>query len=168
MNSAFKAIAVAVVALPLAIAASGAKAEDTDIVTTASEAGSFKTLVAAVQAADLEDTLKAEGPYTVFAPTDAAFAKLPEGKVDALLKPENKEELVQLLSYHVVAGKLTAADIAGKKKSLKSLEGSEIKINSAGRVTKINQAALQQPDVMASNGVIHVIDKVITPESGGY
>ena len=168
MNSAFKAIAVAVVALPLAIAASGAKAEDTDIVTTASEAGSFKTLVAAVQAADLEDTLKGEGPYTVFAPTDAAFAKLPEGKVDALLKPENKDQLVQLLSYHVVAGKLTAADIAGKKKSLKSLEGSEIKINSAGRVTKINQAALQQPDVMASNGVIHVIDKVITPESGGY
>ena len=168
MNNAFKAIAVAVLALPLSIAAFSTKAEQTDIVTTASEAGSFQTLVAAVQAAGLEDTLKSDGPYTVFAPTDEAFAKLPDGKVDGLLKPENKDQLVQLLSYHVVPGKVTAADIAGKKKSLKTLEGSEIKINSAGRVTKINHAALQQPDIMASNGVIHVIDKVITPDSGGY
>ncbi len=164
MKQMYKLFVAAVVALPLSVAALGATAKDADIVETAESAGSFTVLIQAVKAAGLEDTLKGDGPYTVFAPTDAAFAKLPEGKLDELLKPENKDELVQLLSYHVVAGKLTAADIAGKSASYKTLAGSEVKVNAAGRMAKVNHAAIKQPDVMASNGVIHVIDKVITPQ----
>ena len=157
-------LAAAVLALPLSLAAWSAEAEAGDIVETAKSAGDFGTLVKAVTAADLAETLKGEGPFTVFAPTDAAFAALPEGKLDELLKPENKEELVKLLSYHVVPGKITAAEIAGKMSSFETLEGSKVKVNSAGRVAKVNKAAIKQPDVMASNGVIHVIDKVILPE----
>ena len=157
-------LAAAVLALPLSTFALGAKAQDSDIVTTAASAGTFTTLIAAVKAAGLEETLKADGPFTVFAPTDDAFTKLPAGKLEALLLPENKEELVQLLSYHVVSGKITAADITGKMSSHQTLAGSEVKIDAAGRAAKVNHAAIQQPDVMASNGVIHVIDKVITPE----
>ncbi len=164
MTRMFKLLMAGVIALPLSIASWTAHAQDTDIVATAASAGSFGTLIQAVKAAGLEETLKGEGPYTVFAPTDAAFAKLPDGKLGELLKPENKEELVKLLSYHVVAGKVTAADIAGKSMSYKTLSGDKVKVDSAGRVAKINHAAIQQPDVMASNGVIHVIDKVITPE----
>ncbi|MDJ0896863.1 MAG: fasciclin domain-containing protein [Alphaproteobacteria bacterium] len=163
MKQLFRCLAAGVIALPLTLSAFTAKAQEIDIVETAVSAGSFETLVKAVQAAGLVDTLKGEGPFTVFAPTDAAFAKLPEGKLDSLLKPENKDELVELLSYHVVSEKLTAADIAGKKITYKTLSGEEVQINAAGRVAKINHAAIQQPDVMASNGVIHVIDKVITP-----
>lgn len=157
-------VAAALLALPLSLGALGAKAQDADIVATAALAGDFKTLVEAVQAAGLEETLKGEGPFTVFAPTDEAFAKLPEGKLDSLLKPENKEQLVQLLSYHVVAGKVTAADIGGKMTKFETLAGDEVEVDSAGRVAKVNQAAIKQPDIMASNGVIHVIDKVISPE----
>ena len=157
-----KLFAAALVALPLSIAAVDAKAEQTDIVETAVKAGTFNTLVKAIKAAGLDEKLKGDGPFTVFAPTDDAFAKLPEGKLDGLLKAENKDELVGLLSYHVVSGKVTAADIAGKKSSYETLAGSKVKINSAGRVTKVNHAAVQTPDIMASNGVIHVIDKVIT------
>ena len=157
-------LAAAALALPLTIGAFGAKAQDADIVATADSAGDFKTLVEAVKAAGLADTLKGEGPFTVFAPTDQAFAKLPEGKLDSLLKPENKDELVRILSNHVFAGKLTAADIAGQMTSFETLAGEELKVDSAGRVAKINQAAIKQPDIMASNGVIHVIDKVILPE----
>ncbi len=164
MRSFYRMFVAAVVALPLSIATLGAKANEVDIVATAESAGSFTVLIEAVKAAGLEQTLKGEGPYTVFAPTDAAFAKLPEGKLDELLKPENKDELAQLLSYHVVAGKITAADIAGKSGSYATLAGSDVKIDAAGRTAKINHAAIQQPDVMASNGVIHVIDKVITPQ----
>lgn len=160
----YRRLAAVVVALSLSIGTFGAKAQDSDIVATAASAGSFKTFVAAVKAAGLEETLKVEGPFTVFAPTDDAFAKLPEGKLDELLKPENKDELVQLLSYHVVPGKLMAADIGGKLRSYETLAGSAVKVNSAGRMAKVNHAAIQQPDVMASNGVIHVIDKVITPQ----
>ena len=163
MKHMHKLFVAAVVALPLSIATLGAKAKDADIVATAESAGSFIVLVEAVKAAGLEETLKGDGPYTVFAPTDAAFAKLPEGKLDELLKPENKDELVELLSYHVVAGKVTAADIAGKTITYETLSGSELKVNAAGRTAKVNHAAIKKPDVMASNGVIHVIDKVITP-----
>ncbi|MDJ0943721.1 MAG: fasciclin domain-containing protein [Kiloniellales bacterium] len=157
-------LAAAVLALPLSAAALSAQAAEADIVETAQAAGNFDTLVQAVAAADLADTLKGEGPFTVFAPTDEAFAALPEGKLEELLKPENKEDLVKLLSYHVVSGKVTAAEIAGKMSSFETLEGSKVKVNSAGRVAKVNKAAITQPDVMASNGVIHVIDKVILPE----
>ena len=164
MTRIYRLLAAAMVALPLSFAALTAKADDKDIVSTAVAAGSFQTLVKAVQAAGLEDTLKGDGPFTVFAPTDEAFAKLPAGKLDDLLKPENKGELVKLLSYHVVSGKITAADIAGKAKSFETLAGSKVDVNAAGRLAKINHAAIQQPDVMATNGVIHVIDKVITPK----
>ena len=157
-------LAAAVLALPLSFAGWSAKAEAADIVETAQSAGDFGTLVQAVTAAELAGTLKGEGPFTVFAPTDAAFAALPEGKLDELLKPENKAELVKVLSYHVVAGKITSAEIAGKMSSLDTLEGGKVKVNSAGRITKVNKAAITQPDIMASNGVIHVIDKVILPD----
>ena len=115
-------------------------------------------------AADLAGTLEGDGPFTVFAPTDTAFAALPEGKLEELLKPENKAELVKVLSYHVVAGKITAAEISGKMSGYETLEGSKLEVNAAGRVARVNEAAITQPDVMASNGVIHVIDKVILPE----
>lgn len=163
MTGLSRLFAAAALALPLTIGAFGAKAQDADIVATAASAGDFQTLVEAVKAAGLEETLKGEGPFTVFAPTDEAFAKLPEGKLASLLKPENKEQLVQLLSYHVLAGKVTAADIGGKMANFETLAGEKVKVDSAGRVAKVNQAAIKQPDIMASNGVIHVIDKVISP-----
>ncbi len=159
-----KFLVAAVLALPLSVAAWSAKAASADIVETAASAGNFGTLIKAVEAADLADTLKGDGPFTVFAPTDEAFAALPPGKLDELLKPENKDELVKVLSYHVVSGKITASEIAGKTSSFKTLEGSDVTVNSAGRVTKVNEAAIKQPDVIASNGVIHVIDRVILPE----
>ncbi len=157
-------LAAAVLALPLSFAAWSAKAANADIVETAESTGNFGTSMKAVEAADLADTLKGEGPFTVFAPTDQAFAALPQGKLEALLKPENKGELIKVLSYHVVSGKITAAEIAGKSSSFETLEGSNVQVNSAGRVTKVNEAAITQPDVIASNGVIHVIDQVILPE----
>lgn len=164
MKSIRQYLAGAAIAVPLSLAALSGHAQDADIVATADSAGSFTMLLEAVKSAGLEDTLKGEGPFTVFAPTDAAFAKLPEGKLAELLLPENKEQLVELLSYHVVAGKVTAADIAGKTTAYETLEGSEIKIDAAGRTAKVNHAAIKQPDVMASNGVIHAIDKVMSPD----
>ncbi len=157
-------LAAAVLALPLSVAAWSAKAETANIVETAQAAGNFGTLIQAVIAADLAGTLEGDGPFTVFAPTDTAFAALPEGKLEELLKPENKAELVKVLSYHVVAGKITAAEISGKMSGYETLEGSKLEVNAAGRVARVNEAAITQPDVMASNGVIHVIDKVILPE----
>ena len=130
-----------------------------DIVDTAVQAGSFNTLVAAVQAAGLADTLKGTGPFTVFAPTDEAFAKLPKGTVDALLKDIPK--LKQILTYHVVAGKVMAADVV-KIKSAKTVEGSELKIDASNGV-KINNSTVTTPDVAADNGVIHIIDTVLMP-----
>jgi uncharacterized surface protein with fasciclin (FAS1) repeats len=130
-----------------------------DIVDTAVNAGSFNTLVAAVQAAGLVDTLKGEGPFTVFAPTDEAFAKLPEGTVDALLNDIPK--LTKILTYHVVSGKVLAADVV-KLKSATTVEGSEVKIDASNGV-KINDATVATPDVTADNGVIHVIDTVLIP-----
>ncbi len=133
-----------------------------DIVDTAIEAGSFSTLVAAIQAAGLVDTLKGSGPFTVFAPTDEAFAKLPEGTVDDLLKPENKEKLQQILTYHVVPGKVTAED-AVTLSSAKTVNGKDFTITKSGDDLMIDNAKVIKTDIMASNGVIHVIDQVIMP-----
>jgi uncharacterized surface protein with fasciclin (FAS1) repeats len=135
-----------------------------DIVDTAVNAGTFNTLVAAVQAADLVDTLKGEGPFTVFAPTDEAFAALPEGTVENLLKPENKDQLIAILTYHVVPGKVMAADIAGAETTASSVQGGDLMINGTDGVT-VNGAMVTQADIETSNGVIHVIDTVILPQS---
>ncbi|MDG1021365.1 MAG: fasciclin domain-containing protein [Emcibacteraceae bacterium] len=133
-----------------------------DIVDTAVSAGSFNTLVAAVQAAGLVDTLKGDGPFTVFAPTDDAFAALPAGTVENLLKPENKETLVKILTYHVVPGKVMSSDIVGKELSPATVEGSTVDINATNGVM-IDGANVVTADIETSNGVIHVIDKVIMP-----
>lgn len=135
-----------------------------DIVDTAVSAGIFKTLVAAVQAGGLVDTLKSAGPFTVFAPTDEAFAKLPAGTVESLLKPENKAKLVQILKYHVVAGKVAAADVV-KLNSAKTVEGSNVKIKTTNGKVMINSSNVVKADIMTSNGVIHVIDSVLMPPS---
>ncbi len=134
-----------------------------DIVDVAA-AGNFSTLVAAVQAAGLVETLKGEGPFTVFAPTDEAFAKLGKETLDELLKPENKDRLVAILTYHVVPGKVMAADVTGLK-SAKTVQGEEIAIRVEGGNVFVNDARVVQTDIMASNGVIHVIDSVILPPS---
>ena len=131
-----------------------------DIVETAISAGSFKTLVAAVQAADLVSTLKSAGPFTVFAPTDAAFEKLPAGTIESLLK--DKAQLAKILTYHVVSGKVTAADVM-KLTSAKTVEGQELTINTSNGV-KVNNATVTQADIMCDNGVIHVIDTVLLPQ----
>jgi uncharacterized surface protein with fasciclin (FAS1) repeats len=141
----------------------GAYAQMKDIVDTAVAAGSFGTLVAAVKAAGLVDTLKGAGPFTVFAPTDAAFAKLPKGTVEDLLKPENKAKLAAILTYHVLPSKVLAADIAGKAMNAKTVQGSEIAVDAKSGV-KINDATVVTADVMATNGVIHVIDTVLLPK----
>jgi len=133
-----------------------------DIVDTAVAVGGFETLVAAVKAADLVGALKGEGPFTVFAPTDAAFAKLPEGTVADLLKPENKAKLAAILTYHVVAGKVMAADV--KTMKAKTLNGAEASIV-VGEGVKIDGASVVKTDIVCSNGVIHVIDAVILPAS---
>ncbi|MEL7000424.1 MAG: fasciclin domain-containing protein [Pseudomonadota bacterium] len=139
-------------------------ASPADIVDTAVAAGDFNTLVAAVQAAGLVETLKGKGPFTVFAPTDAAFAALPPGTVDSLLKPENKDQLVAILTYHVVPGKVMSTDIAGKKLDAATVQGQTVAIDATSGVT-VNNANVVAADVEASNGVIHVIDAVILPSS---
>ena len=141
-----------------------AHADTKDIVDTAVAAGSFTTLVTAVKAAGLVETLKSPGPFTVFAPTDEAFAKLPKGTVEDLLKPENKAKLAKILTYHVTAGKVMAADIAGKKLDVKSVEGSSFSVDATSGV-KVNDATVTQADIVTSNGVIHAIDTVIMPKS---
>ncbi|HMO51333.1 MAG TPA: fasciclin domain-containing protein [Kiritimatiellia bacterium] len=133
-----------------------------DIVDTAVAAGSFGTLVAAVQAADLVDTLKGEGPFTVFAPTDEAFAKLPEGTVENLLKPENKAQLQAVLTYHVVAGKVMAADVVNLT-SAETVQGQSITITVGEEGVTVDNAKVIKTDIETSNGVIHVIDSVILP-----
>jgi uncharacterized surface protein with fasciclin (FAS1) repeats len=135
-----------------------------DIVDTAVSAGNFKTLVAAVQAADLVDTLKSPGPFTVFAPTDEAFAKLPKGTVENLLK--DIPRLKSILTYHVVPGKVTAANVA-KLKNARTVEGEDLKIDASSwhghKEPKINDANIVKADIMVDNGVIHVIDRVLMP-----
>ena len=133
-----------------------------DIVDTAVGAGSFQTLVAAVTAADLVDVLKGDGPFTVFAPVDDAFKALPEGTLETLLKPENKDQLVGILTYHVLAGKVMAADIAGKTLEITMVNGTTAQIDATDGV-KIDGATVIQADIETSNGVIHVIDAVILP-----
>jgi uncharacterized surface protein with fasciclin (FAS1) repeats len=130
-----------------------------DIVDTAIKAGSFSTLVSAVQAAGLVDTLKGAGPFTVFAPTDEAFAKLPAGTVEGLLK--DIPQLKKILTYHVVSGKVMAADVV-KLKSAKTVEGSDVTIDASNGV-KVNTATVTTPDVETDNGVIHIIDSVLLP-----
>ncbi|WP_170513852.1 fasciclin domain-containing protein [Ruegeria atlantica] len=139
------------------------KAQAADIVDTAVSAGSFNTLVAAVQAAGLVDTLKGDGPFTVFAPSDEAFAALPEGTVETLLLPENKDQLVEILTYHVVPAKVMSGDIAGKRAKVRTVQGDQLSVN-AKKGVKVNDAKVVQADIEASNGVIHVIDAVILPE----
>ena len=150
-------------AAAIAGTAAFAMGDKKDIVDTAVEAGSFSTLVAAVEAAGLVDTLKGDGPFTVFAPTDEAFAALPEGTVEELLKPENREQLVAILTYHVVPGKVMSTDLSDDM-SAATVEGSEIMIDLDNGVM-VNEASVVTADIETSNGVIHVIDKVILPSS---
>ncbi|MFM9126191.1 MAG: fasciclin domain-containing protein [Solirubrobacterales bacterium] len=138
------------------------KADAKDIVDTAVGAGSFKTLVAAVQAAGLVETLKGEGPFTVFAPTDEAFAKLPAGTVESLLKPENKDKLVAVLTYHVVPGTYTSADLKNGQK-LKTVEGQDLTVTVKDGTVKVNDATVEKADIEASNGVVHIINGVLVP-----
>lgn len=160
----FKTLMIAaMLTLPASMAVAGGHAKKSmDIVDTAVSAGSFKTLVTAVKAAGLVDTLKGKGPFTVFAPSDEAFSKLPKGTVESLLKPENKARLSAILTYHVVPGKVTANDIAGKKSMVKSVQGGMLDINATSGVM-VNGAKVVKADIMTSNGVIHVIDKVVMP-----
>jgi uncharacterized surface protein with fasciclin (FAS1) repeats len=147
------------------VLADGMKAPAKDIVDTAVAAGSFKTLAAALQAAGLIDALKAKGPFTVFAPTDDAFAKLPAGTVEDLLKPENKAKLKGILLYHVVKGKIASKSIKGTSKP-KTLEGGALDVKASKEGVTVNGAKVTTADIGASNGVIHVIDAVLLPPSG--
>ena len=152
----------AAVALPLVIGSTAGHAAD--IVEAAANAGSFDTLVAAVEAAGLVETLKGDGPFTVFAPTDEAFAQLPEGTLDSLLQPENRDQLVALLTYHVVPGKVMSSDIAGQEMEVATVQGSPVSIDASDGAVKVDRATVTQADLETDNGVIHVIDMVITPE----
>ena len=149
--------------LALTAGAAAADGHSKDIVDIAAANEDFETLVAAVKAADLVDTLKGEGPFTVFAPTDAAFDALPEGTVEDLLKPENKDQLVAVLTYHVIPGAVMSGDIAGKEMMVETVQGSEVSIDATDGVM-VDGATVVQADIEASNGVIHVIDQVILPE----
>jgi len=140
-----------------------AGAAQKDIVDTAVAAGTFNTLAAALQAAGLADTLKGKGPFTVFAPTDEAFSKLPAGAVESLLKPENKEKLKAILLYHVVSGDVTAAQVM-KLSSAKTVNGQDLKLKVNDGTVMVNDAKVVKADVLASNGVIHVIDTVLLPK----
>jgi uncharacterized surface protein with fasciclin (FAS1) repeats len=153
-----------ILAVLLGVTGIQARAAEKDIVDTAIAAGSFNTLVAALQAADLVDTLKGNGPFTVFAPTDDAFKKLPPGTLEMLLKPENKEKLRAILTYHVAAGELTAAKVI-KLSSVKTLNGQSVAIGTSDGTVMVNNAKVVKADIHASNGVIHVIDTVLLPES---
>ena len=151
------------VAMASSMALAGTAAQADDIVDIAAGNGSFNTLVAAVQAADLVDVLKSDGPFTVFAPTDEAFAALPAGTVESLLLPENKEQLISILTYHVVPGTVMASDVMNKQTSATTVEGSTVRINALQGGVKVGGANVVAADIVADNGVIHVIDKVILP-----
>jgi uncharacterized surface protein with fasciclin (FAS1) repeats len=161
----FRSLAIALVLGLVASSSAHLMAADKDakdIVDTAVGAKSFGTLVAAVKAAGLVETLKGKGPFTVFAPTDEAFKKLPAGTVESLLKPENKDKLVAILTYHVVAGKVMAKDVVGLS-SAKTVQGGEIAIKVSDGTVMVDEAKVVKTDIECSNGVIHVIDAVITP-----
>jgi uncharacterized surface protein with fasciclin (FAS1) repeats len=155
----------AVFAISTAALLASLPARAADIVDTAVAAGSFKTLVAAVKAADLVDTLKGKGPFTVFAPTDAAFAKLPKATLASLLLPKNKAKLAAILTYHVVPGKVLAKDVAGKVQNVKTVNGASVRVNGANGV-RVNDAKVTKADIETSNGVIHVINSVLLPPAG--
>jgi len=163
MRFALKAVALAAILTALSPAFLRAE-EKKDIVTTAVEAGSFKTLAAALQAADLVEALQGEGPFTVFAPTDEAFSQLPEGTVETLLKPENKQKLQAVLTYHVVPGKVLASDVV-KLTGAQTLNGQQLDIQVDEGTVKVDGATVVTTDISCSNGVIHVIDKVVLPAS---
>ncbi|MEC8782019.1 MAG: fasciclin domain-containing protein [Planctomycetota bacterium] len=156
---------VALVAVTASFSATVVKAETAGktIVEIAAGAEDFSTLVAAVKAAELVDVLSSKGPFTVFAPTNEAFAKLPKGTVESLLKPENKDKLIAVLKYHVVPGKVMAKDVV-KVDSAKTAQGSSVTVTVEGKTVKVDNAKVVKTDIEASNGVIHVIDTVIIPE----
>ena len=158
------AIAVILAICTSAVATPKKNSGNKDIVGTAIAAGSFQTLVTALKAADLVDTLKGAEPFTVFAPTDEAFAKLPAGTLDNLLKPENKEKLRAILTYHVIPGNVPSAKVVTLS-SAKTLNGQEVKITANGGDVMVNNAHVVKADIPASNGVIHVIDTVILPDA---
>jgi uncharacterized surface protein with fasciclin (FAS1) repeats len=157
MNLHLPVLLAGALALGLTSSASAADIVDTAV------AGKFKTLVAALKAADLVDTLKGPGPFTVFAPTDAAFAKLPPGTLETLLKPENKAKLQSILTYHVVSGKVMSGDVV-KLDSAKTVEGGSLTIKTMNGGVMVNNARVVKADIAASNGVIHVIDTVLLPQ----
>jgi uncharacterized surface protein with fasciclin (FAS1) repeats len=160
MNSIRKTALALATSIVFAGSAHGA---DVDIVDTAVNAGNFSTLAAALGAAGLVDTLKGEGPFTVFAPTDAAFAKLPAGTVEDLLKPENRDKLIAILTYHVVPGAVKAADVVNLKEAA-TVNGQSLEVSVDGQKVMIDGANVVATDIMASNGVIHVIDSVVLPQ----
>lgn len=164
MLKTLKALMVATAACFALTGAAQAGGYKKDIVDTAVSAGSFQTLVAAVKAAGLVETLKGDGPFTVFAPTDEAFAKLPAGTVESLLKPENRDQLTAILTYHVVPGKIMSADIAGKQAAVKTVQGQSVNVNATDGV-RVDGASVVKADIDTSNGVIHVIDSVILPKT---
>jgi len=158
-----RSIAVAAVLSLAIVSAQAGKAPQKDIVDTAVAAGTFNTLATALKAAGLVDTLKGTGPFTVFAPTDEAFAKLPAGTIEDLLKPENKAKLVSILTYHVVPGAVSSGEVV-KMTSAKTVQGQSVKIVAKDGGVMIDGAKVVKADVKASNGVIHVIDSVILPQ----
>ena len=163
----FKNVAIGTLALTAALTTAHpatVKAQSKDVVETAVAAGSFKTLAKALEAADLVGTLKGAGPFTVFAPTDEAFAKLPDGTLESLLKPENKQKLQRILTYHVVAGKVMASDVV-KLRQAKAVSGDSITVSTNQGGVRVDRARVTATDIPASNGVIHVIDAVILPKS---
>ena len=160
MQTTKKMIIALIAAAPLALFSYTARASD--IVDVAASKDQFSTLVAAIEAAGLVDTLKGDGPFTVFAPTNEAFAALPAGTVENLLKPENREQLIAVLTYHVVPGKVMSGDIAGKIAAVKTVQGSELSIDATSGVM-VDSASVTAADIVTSNGVIHVIDKVVLP-----
>jgi transforming growth factor-beta-induced protein len=170
MTKTFKGVSSKAVIAGLALASMfctglgfSAPAAKSDIVDTAVAAGSFKTLAAALKAADLVDALKGEGPFTVFAPTDQAFNKLPAGTVEDLLKPENKAKLQSILKYHVLAGKVMASDVV-KLNSATTLDGKSVGIRVKDGTVTVNDATVTQADIQCSDGVIHVIDTMLLPQ----
>ena len=158
----FRRTCLAMTAATLMAGPAFADMHDKDIVDIAAGNDAFSTLVAAVTAADLVDTLKSDGPFTVFAPTNDAFAALPEGTVEDLLKPENKDQLTAVLTYHVVPGKVMSSDLSDGMMA-ETVQGGEVTIGTEGGVT-VDGANVVQADIEASNGVIHVIDGVILPQ----
>jgi uncharacterized surface protein with fasciclin (FAS1) repeats len=151
------AAAIGLALMPTPAAARG------DIVETAQSAGQFRTLLAAATAAGLAPTLKGRGPFTVFAPTDRAFAALPGGTVENLLKPQNRGQLRAILAYHVVPGRVFAADVDGKRVHARTVNGAQVSVDGKGAGVRVNRARVVTADVRASNGVIHVIDRVLIP-----